>query len=74
MTNKEFEIYQKAIKEKYKHYKTWRILAIIFMCLTFLFAMLYFCSGDLFTETINNNEVEIVNEGGSNNNNVTISN
>ena len=74
MNKKECEICQSVIKEKYKHYRLWRALAIIFMCLTILFATLYFGSGEVFKETVNNNEVEIINEGSSNDNNVTINN
>ena len=70
MTEKEFEIYEKEIKNKYKHYKTWKILAIVFMILTVALCVLYFGSGDIFKETVNNTEVEIINDGGSNNNNV----
>lgn len=65
----ECEVCRKMTAEKYKHLKVWRILAIIFMCLTILFAVLYFGSGEVFKETINQNDVEIVNTGGSNNNN-----
>lgn len=42
MDKKECEICEKMVKEKYKHYKMWQILAIIFMCLTVLFAVLFF--------------------------------
>lgn len=63
----ECEVCRKMTAEKYKHLKVWRILAIVFMCLTILFAVLYFATGEVFTETVN--DVEIVNTGGSNNNN-----
>lgn len=72
MNKQECEICQTAIKEKYKHYRLWRALAIVFISLTVLFATLYFLSGDVFKETIN--DVEIINEGGSNDNDVTINN
>lgn len=74
MDNRELQIYKKAVKEKYKYHKLWKILAVLFMCLTILFATLYFTSGDLFTETINDKhaEVEINNNGDSNDNDVTI--
>lgn len=65
---KECEVCRKATAEKYKYYKLWKILAILFMCLTIVLAILYFGSGEVFKETINN-DVEIVNTGGSNNNN-----
>lgn len=71
---KECEICKKAIQEKYKHYKIWRALAIVFMCLTLMLCVLYFAEGDIFKETINNNDVEILNRGDSNNNNVVINN
>ena len=75
MNNKECKICKEAIKQKYKFYNLWKILAIVFMCLTILFATLYFASGDVFKQTNNNNDVEIINEGdGDNNNNVVINN
>lgn len=74
MDKKELKIYQDAIKQKYKYHTLWKVLAIIFICLTILFASLYFGSGDLFKETINN-DIEIINENsGNNSNNVTITN
>ena len=74
MDKKELEVINKAIKEKYKYHKVWKILAIVFMCLTILFGTLYFASGDVFRQTTNNNDVEIVNNGDSNNNGVYINN
>ena len=58
------------VKEKYKHYKTWRNLAIVFICLTVLFAILYFASGDLMSSTTieYNNDVKIENDGDYNTN------
>lgn len=58
------------VKEKYKHYKTWKVLAIVFICLTVLFAILYFASGDLMSSTTieYNNEVSIENDGDNNTN------
>ena len=74
MTKKECEVCKKMIKEKYKHYRLWKALAIIFMALAIAFGTLYFASGDVFRHTVNN-DVEIVNEGGgNNNNNVAINN
>lgn len=72
MTKQELETYNKAIKEKYKFYKLWQVLAIVFIMTTLLFAVLYFASGEVFKETVN--DVEIVNEGDSNDNDVTINN
>ena len=68
MDNNECKICTKMIKEKYKKYKTWKILAIIFMCLSVLFAILYFSDGYLITSrTIRyDNDVEIDNCGGNN--------
>jgi len=72
MDKKELEVINKAIKEKYKYHKVWKILAIVFICLTILFGTLYFASGDVFRQTTN--DVEIVNNGDNNNNGVTINN
>ena len=75
MNNKECKICKEAIKHKYRFFVLWKVLAIVFICLTILFATLYFASGDVFKSTTNNNDVEIVNEGdGDNNNNVIINN
>lgn len=71
MDKKELEVINKAVKEKYKYHKVWKILAIVFMGLTILFGTLYFASGDVFRQTTN--DVEIVNNG-DNNNGVTINN
>ena len=70
MDKEECKVCTKMVKEKYKHYKTWKILAIVFICIAVLFAILYFASGDLFTSTVveYNNEVDIENNGGSNTN------
>lgn len=70
MENKDCEICSRMVKEKYKHYKTWRNLAIVFICLTVLFAILYFASGDLMKSTTveYDNDVTIEN-GGDNNTN-----
>lgn len=73
MNKQEKAVYEKAVKEKYKHHKLWKVLALVFMGLTILFATLYFASGDVFRHTENN--VEIVNENAENNvNNVEIHN
>lgn len=74
MDKKELEVINKAVKEKYKYHKVWKILAIVFMGLTILFGTLYFASGDVFRQTTKNNDVEIVNNGDSNNNGVYINN
>lgn len=73
MDKKELKIYQEAVKKKYKYYTLWKVLAIVFLCLTILFATLWFGSGEVFKQTVN--DVEIINENsGDNNNNVTINN
>lgn len=72
MDKKELKVINDAVKEKYKYHKVWKILAIVFMCLTILFGTLYFASGDVFRQTTN--DVEIVNNGDNNNNGVTINN
>lgn len=75
MDKNELEVYKQAVKEKYKYYRLWKVLAIIFMCLSVLFGVLYFATGDVFKETINDNDVTIENNGdGSNTNDVTINN
>lgn len=70
MDNKECEICSKMTKEKYKHYNLWKTLAIVFICLTALLAVLYFASGSLFTSrTIKyDNDVVIENDGDNNTN------
>lgn len=70
MNDRECEVCTRLVKEKYKHYKTWRNLAIVFMILTVVLSILYFGSGDVFVEeTVEyNNEIEIENEGGFNTN------
>lgn len=62
------------VKEKYKHYKVWRTLAIVFICLTFLFAVLFFASGNLFVEETVENNIRIENTSGENENNVVTGN
>ena len=74
MDEKECKVCTKMIKEKYKHYKTWRNLAIVFMCLTVVFAILYFASGNMFVEETITNDIFIENEGGNNQNNVITGN
>ena len=68
MDNKDCEVCTKMVKEKYKHYKTWRNLAIVFICLTVLFAILYFSSGDLMSSTIVEYENDVTIENGGDNN------
>lgn len=70
MDNKECEVCTRMVKEKYKNYKMWVALAIVFMCLTVLFSILYFASGDLMSSTTieYNNDVNIKNDGDGNTN------
>lgn len=70
MDTKECEVCTKMVKEKYKHYKLWRNLAIVFMCLSVLFAILYFANGDLMSSTTirYDNDVSIENNGDNNTN------
>lgn len=70
MDNKECKICSKMTKEKYKHYNLWKTLAIVFMFLTSLLAVLYFASGSIFTSrTIRyDNDVVIENDGDNNTN------
>ena len=70
MDNKECEICMKFVQEKYKHYKTWRTLAIVFICLTVLFAILFFANGNLMVEETVENNIRIENADGSNENTI----
>ena len=74
MDNKECEVCTKMVKEKYKHYKTWKTLAIVFICLTVLFAILYFANGNLMVEETIENNIVIKNADGDNQNNVITGN
>lgn len=74
MNEKECEVCSKMVKEKYKHYKTWRNLAIVFMCLTVLFAILYFASGKMMVEETVENNILVENADGNNENNVITGN
>lgn len=74
MDKRECEVCTKMVKEKYKHYKIWRTLAIVFLCLTFLFAVLYFASEDLFVEETVENNIRIENTSGENENNIVTGN
>ena len=74
MDNRECEVCTKMVKEKYKHYKTWRNLAIVFICLTVLFAILYFASGKMMVEETVENNIRIENADGSNENNIITGN
>ncbi len=78
MEKKELDIYNKMVREKYKFYTMWRVMAIVFMCFTVLFAFLYFASGSVVTTeentTTNNNDIQVVNDGGGNKNFVTVNN
>ena len=70
MYDKECKVCQKMTKEKYKHYKTWKTLAIVFICISVVLSILYFASGAMFVEKTVENDIRIENDGGHNNNNV----
>ena len=74
MDNKECEVCTKMVKEKYKTFKTWKVLAIVSMCLTVLFAILYFASGKMMVEETVENNIVVENADGSNENNVITGN
>lgn len=74
MDKKECEVCSKMVKEKYKHYKTWKVLAIVFICVSVLFAVLYFASGKMFVHERIENNIEIDNGNGVNQNNVVTGN
>ena len=74
MDNKECEVCTKMVKEKYKTFKTWKVLAIVFMCLTALFAILFFANGNLMVEETVENNIVIENADGDNENNVITGN
>ncbi|MBR5202883.1 MAG: hypothetical protein IKW45_06430 [Clostridia bacterium] len=74
MNENECKVCTKMIKEKYKSFKTWKTLAIVFMCLTVLFAILYFSSGNLLVEEITENNIRIENTDGENQNNIVTGN
>lgn len=63
MDEKECKVCKKYTKAKYKYYKTWKCLAIIFICLTALFAILYFSSGDVFVEETTETNIRIEDKG-----------
>lgn len=69
-TKKECEVCSKLIKEKYKHYTAWKVLAIVFICLTVLFAILFFANGKMFVQETEENNISISNADGNNQNNV----
>lgn len=70
MNEQECKVCTKMVKEKYKHYKTWKTLAIVFMCLTILLAILYFGSGKMMVEETIENNIVIENADGNNENNI----
>lgn len=70
MNDKEREVFSYMVKEKYKYYKVWKTLAVVFMCISAILAILYFSSGYVFTSRIIecDNNVEIENDGNNNEN------
>lgn len=74
MDEKECEVCSRYVKEKYKHYNTWKALAIVFICVSVLFAILFFASGDLLVKDITENNIKIENADGNNDNNIVTGN
>lgn len=74
MDNKECKVCSKMVKEKYKHYNTWKVLAIVFICVSVVFAILYFASGDMFVKDITENDIVVKNGNGINENNIVTGN
>lgn len=44
MDKREREIYDRAIKEKYKYHKFWKIATFVFGAVSIVFSILYFVS------------------------------
>lgn len=74
MDGSECKVCAKMVKEKYKRYKLWRNLAIIFMCFTFLLTILLVANCDLFVKETVENNIKIENTDGENENNVVTGN
>lgn len=70
MDDKDCKVCAKMVKEKYKHYKTWKILAIVFICISVLLSILYFASGKMFVEKTIENDIIIENSDGNNENHI----
>lgn len=74
MDEKECEVCSRYVKEKYKHYNAWKALAIVFICVSVLFAILFFASGKMFVENTTENNIRIENDDGQNENNIITGN
>lgn len=70
MEEADCKVCKKFVKEKYKNYKIWRLIAIIFIILSVVLAILYFANGTVFTEKSIENNIKIENFDGQNENNV----
>lgn len=70
MEEKDCKVCKKLVKEKYKNYKTWKVLAIVFIFLSVVLAVLYFASGDMFVKETVENNIEIENGNGVNENSI----
>lgn len=70
----ECEICREMAAEKHKHDKVWKVVAIISTIIAVLFIILYFGSGEVITETVIENEVQIENSGDGNATNENIGN
>lgn len=66
---KECMVCKKLTQEKYKHFKLWRALAIVFMALAVLFAVLYFANGKVIIDEEYVQENIVGGNGQANNNN-----
>ena len=66
----ECEVCKKMIRAKYRHYKVWKTVAIVFIFLTALLSVLYFASGDMFVKETTENEIVVENGDGINENNI----
>lgn len=74
MDKKECEVCTKMVKAKYRHYKTWKVLAIVFILVSITFAILYFASGNMMVKEINENDIRVENGDGINENNIITGN
>lgn len=74
MDEKECETCSRYTKEKYKHYLSWKITAIVFIFIAVLFVILYFASVKMFVEETVENNIVVENAEGNNENNIITGN